>query len=684
MGKIIGIDLGHCETAAAYLLRTGTEQGDAFEVRRLAASPDRDLVVLTQMILTAEQMRMLQNTKQPDVSYLEKLGTIHIGNHLPYYVEDSERFMYFKVSPEHFDELCGDSELVKETGFTHGMATVCYLYALINNILEYSGDLTPQDRSSLELLIGCPTTNAWTSNTMKERYADLAKRATGVKSVKIIPESRAAMYSCLGKGSEAKRVSAARGAAVFDFGSSTTDFTYMQLGKTMIEFSWTLGAYMIERNMTIRALKEAMQVPESMAFQPDEESMVKNENDLRVAKEAYFNNEYGPKGHRIVCSFEDRSSGEEIDAVLRVNNGLMKSVISEDTFQVAEGSRRTSVETWEEACRSFFQEARTAIDRQEAPLETIVLTGGACKMDFIVSLCHEVFPGVTVLRDNNPAYAVSNGLAWVAATDEKLPECRSAAKTEVKELLTASVKKFKTGVVNAIYEEITKKSQECVNAWANRDNDTETARNLQNSMEEEFRKEAFQKVLADICDKKITVFKEELSGVYERAINTQVARLYSEEIVGALMLPKDVLKEVSSDAVFKDGKLDTTTFVNSIDMTPLIRKTLGYILKAVIILAGAALGQFIGAVIGVVIAAFSDLLIKDDDLDEPRKKNVRQKAAKQFQKVMKDAQVKSKIMGSFAANIDKSTEGYETRAEEIIDRAFDIVMMTYFENKAEN
>ncbi|MCD7885095.1 MAG: hypothetical protein LUI87_15565 [Lachnospiraceae bacterium] len=684
MGKIIGIDLGHCETAAAYLLRTDTEQGDAFEVRRLAASSDRDLVVLTQMILTEEQMRTLQNIKQPSYSHLKQLGTIQIGNHLPYYIESGERLMYFKASPEHFDELCSDSELVKETGFTHGMAMACYLYALINNILEYSGDFTQQDRGSLELLIGCPTTSAWTSSKMQRRYADLAKRATGVKSVRIVPESRAAMYSCLGKGSKTKRVSAANGAAVFDFGSSTADFTYMHLGKTLIEFSWTLGAYIIERNMTLRALKKAMQLSGNMALQPDEESMVKNENDLRAAKEAYFNNEYGPKGHRMVCSFEDRSSGEETDAVLRVDSGLMKSVISEDTFQIAEGSRRTSVETWEEACRSFFQEAKAAIDRQKEPLGTIVLTGGACKMDFIVSLCHEVFPEIMVLRDNNPAYSVSNGLAWVAATDEKVSECQSAAKAEVKKQLTASVKKFKNEVMDAIYEEITKKSLECVNTWAFKDNDTETVRNLQKSMEEEIQKEAFQKVLTDICDEKIAAFKEELSGIYEKAINTQVARLYSEEIAGALMLPKDVLREVSSDAIFKDGKLDTATFVNSIDMTPLVRKTLGYVLMTVIVIAGAAIGQLIGAIIGVILAAFADAFIKDDDLDKPRKKYVRQKAAKQLQGAMKDVQIKSKIMGSFATNIDKSMENYETRSEEIIDRAFAVMMMTYFENKIES
>ncbi|MCD7824133.1 MAG: hypothetical protein LUG86_09005 [Oscillospiraceae bacterium] len=709
MSKIVGIDFGHCETAACYLLHTtvqsaqtptverlkqaypnaaphiGQKPSEKYEIRRLAASSDREQIVLTQMVLSSRQMRMLRDNHKPSYNQLKELGTINIGNHLPYYVEDGERFMYFKVSPQHFDELCSDSLLVEETGFTHGMAMACYFHALLENILTYSGELTPQDRPNLELLIGCPTTEAWTDEQMRNRYANLVKNATGVQSVKIVPESRAAMYSNFGSEDKSGRVSAVNGVAVFDFGSSTADFTYMQLGKTMIEFSWTLGAYNIERNMMIRALKKAM--AEDTSLTPDEESIVKVEDELRDAKETYYNGEYGTKAHAMICSFEDRSSGESVDAILRVGSELMTQVVSEDKIEVATGNLKNKqfiTDSWEGSCRSFFQEAKNSIDSRKAPLETIVLTGGASKMNFIEPLCQEVFPGVRILRDNNPAHSVSTGLAWVAATDEKVPACRMAAKAEVKTQLTESVKKFRTGIIDAIYEEITKKVQESAIEWANKNNDTETARTLQTGIQAKLEDKAFQKTLSDICDRKISELKNELSGVYEKAINKQIKILYSEEIAAALMLPKDILKEASSDAIFKDGVIDTASFVKNIDMSPLMRKTMGYIVKAAIVIASAAIIPGWGFLIGLILAAFSDLFIKDEDLDKKRDKNTRQKVARDLPKTMKDDKIKSKTIESLSVNVSKLTEGFEKRSEEIVDRAFDIVMMTYFEDKTEN
>ena len=134
--KTIGIDLGHCETAMAFP-RQPDVNDSRYEVRRLVGEK-KDQVVATQLILTNEQMKKLSGHKRPEYSLLSGLGEIRIGNKLPAYVPDGEKFCYFKVPPKYFDRPYGNTECAKECGITHGMLMACFAFALVRNIFLYN------------------------------------------------------------------------------------------------------------------------------------------------------------------------------------------------------------------------------------------------------------------------------------------------------------------------------------------------------------------------------------------------------------------------------------------------------------------------------------------------------------------------------------------------------------------
>ena len=130
--NILGIDLGHCETAVA----TPKEMQGRYEVTRICPQ-QKDQIIVTQIVLTNEQMKALKGIKMPSFSVLSKLGEISIGNYLPMSVENGEKFIYFKVPPKDFDKVCANTEVGKSCGITHGMVMACYAYALTVNIFKY-------------------------------------------------------------------------------------------------------------------------------------------------------------------------------------------------------------------------------------------------------------------------------------------------------------------------------------------------------------------------------------------------------------------------------------------------------------------------------------------------------------------------------------------------------------------
>lgn len=681
--KTIGIDLGHCETAAAY----PHKNGDNNEVKALVLNGSHENVDLTQIVLTFAQMEALKGHQYPDFELLKTIGPIRIGT-LPSYVPDGERFLYFKVPPKQFHEPCGNAPTAKASGLTHGMVMACYIYATVENIITYSaGDLTEADRPYMKLLIGCPATADWTGQKEKDEYAKLVKAATGVGAVEIIPESRAAIFSSVSGG--VTNISANGGAAVFDFGSSTADCTYMLLGRKILEFSWALGASEVERQMSREALDRAVQ--ENGPFTADADMLADTVDALRRQKQDYYKGLISPKGKTIVCEL-----GDGVEQQIKINQPLMNRVTNERKVEINCDSTTLRVGSWQDHCRAFYQEARDRISKatytvygadgkpeeHNCTLDTIVLTGGASKMDFIETICREVFPeeNITILRNViNPSHTVSNGLGWVSIADENLEGCKAAAKEAVLSNPDCDPKKLGNAISNQVFNLLLSIADELTKRWADVDGDEMTIRNLQDWLEEATEDPKVKEKMYEICGDCLQNWKDTISTSMEQAVNAQTEALYSSKVAKKLMLPSDIWQSLNAQSMCLN-QLDMHSLLTKIDFGDVAAQIGKFMVKAVIWVAAAI---FAPATFGTTLlvawlaAIMADEAFFDNDLDKPRKRTKRQKMAKKIKKKLEKSE--DVIMKSFTEAFATQTESFEAVVDSSLDIAFKIVTLQRFE-----
>ena len=681
--KVIGIDVGHCETAAA----CPHKNGDKNEVQALVVNDGNGNVGLSQIILTFSQMQALKGHKYPDFALLKKIAPFRIGE-LPSYVPDGERFFYFKVAPKDFHKPCGNTPTAKSCGITHGMVMACYIYAAVDNIIKYNpGDLTEADRAHTRLLIGCPTTSDWTSTKEKNEYAKLAKIATGVESVEIIPESRAAMFSSVGGG--VTNISAADGAAVFDFGSSTADCTYMLLGRKILEFSWALGASEVERQMTREALEGAIQL--NGPFTPDIAMLADNDAELRALKQKYYDKLLPPKGYPFVCSFS-----EDVDHLVKIHKNFMDKVTGQRKFQINCDSVTLRDGSWQDHCRAFYQEAKKRIsqafynvykadgslEKRQCTLNTIVLTGGASKMDFIEEICREVFPekNIKIVRNViNPSHTVSNGLGWVSIADENLESCKAAAKKELLSVHQNTPKALADAISDELFQLLSSIAVELTKRWADAPGDEMTIETLQQWLDNATKDPKVMQKMETICETRLNAWKKTLSSGMEKAVNAQTQMLYSANVSQNLILPSDIWQSLSTQSM-NLNQMDMHSLLKKIDFGNLANQIAKFIVKAVIWVAGAMLAPEtfgISLLVAWVATMFTDEALSDRDLKRPRRRAQRQNLAGRIRGEL--ANSKGEIMKSFNEAFASQTSSFEAVVDSSLDIAFKIVTLQRFE-----
>ncbi len=678
----IGIDLGHCETAAACPQKNAKGE---YNVVRLDTAEGNKQVITTQIIITNEQMERLADVDLPSYDLLSEIGPFRIGD-CPAYVPNGERFIYFKVAPKDFHKPYGFTAKAKDCGITHGKIMACYAYALVENIFSYNPDIIPQHaRKNIELLVGCPTTGDWIGETEKNAYTELVKTATGINDVRIIPESRAAMFSSVENSSH---VSAVNGAVVFDFGSSTADCTYMLLGRKLLEFSWTLGASEVEHQMMREALSATMNM--NGAFNPDLDNLMDISDELRIAKETYYNGLYPPLGKSLVCTFTEAETHSPIEGMVRICEGFMNGITGDREFSVICDSTSSMEGSWESLCLEFFKEAKRRIENAtykndkgeevNCSINTVIITGGASKMGFIEPLCKQVFnsPDVTIITNKvNPSHTVSNGLGWVAVTDSNLPECKKRVHDRV--LQDSKFEDMVNNISQDVFECVKSIAEKEVRAWADLPGDTATVAELKVSIEAAMKEESTVKKLREICDNNIDEWKAFVADAIEIAINEEVKSLYSGNVAKSLMLPKDIWKELNSsnmetDTIDMDGILDNIDF-NGIT-TQVIKGIIQLVIWAIaLFLAIETWG--ISILVGWLAAGIAGNTMSDNDLNKPRSKSVREKIASKIGSNLDKK--KDEIMGKFEGTLNGHSQSFEPIIDSMIDTALEIVTLQRFD-----
>ncbi|MBE6728108.1 MAG: hypothetical protein E7562_05635 [Ruminococcaceae bacterium] len=687
--KVIGIDFGHCDVSLACPV-VADIQNMRYEVRRLVAQNTKDQIISSQLILTNDQMAILKGNNRPGYELLKSLGEIMIGNKLPAYVVDGEKFCYFKAPPKLFDTQYGNSDAAKENGITHGMLMACYVFALLENAFKYNvGDLSEAERNNVDLLIGCPTTQDWTSDEAKNEYASLIKNAVGVHDVIIIPESRAAMFSTIenGKG----KVSALNGAAVFDFGSSTADFTYMLLGRKLMEFSWTLGASAIEREMTINAYRQATEMFGEFGFKAT--SFADIEDNLRSAKEEYYNGIFGPYGHDIICTFERDEDNKRLKTPITVDDEYMTDVTKKNAINITCDSKTPKSGSWQDLCREFFEEAKRIIEsstylhytgsdvseERACTLETVVLTGGASKMGYISEICKEVFPDKQIIIEDNPSHTVSNGLAWIAVSDYNVERCCDNVVKKIEGLKSCSIETLQGKLSDIVFENVKKLVVEETTLWADASGDTLTVETLLQHIQTRVDNNEIGTITQKMCESEIKKWKNDLSQKIVKAVNEEVKNLYSEEVAREVAIPNDVWQSLQSGSINYKG-IDVDKMISGIDLSSLPKKITAMVTKIVAYVIGVILiPETFG--VSLLVAWFAANTIgsslKDTDLKKPRSRRIRQSVKNSIENEMNKN--KAEMMVPFVEDFKSQSNAYKEIITSTVDRAFEIVMLKRFD-----
>ena len=313
------------------------------------------------------------------------------------------------------------------------------VYALIR---EKSGALFSDDNHLLYIA----TPSGWDEKA-KNLYGQMAAKA-GLPIAGITSESRAAFIKAQLDTSSGLPQYISQGAIVFDMGSSTLDFTYLQGG-------------IREKNKDIIAFET--QYPKLVA---------KLLYETRCAKEGvYFDPDIR---YKKTVNFEDIVDDEEFE------DSKMKFV-----FQLGELNHMLEEKGYiSEIRQAMFDFKNYHIGGY--PIKAAFLTGGASRMGFIQALIEDCWglPQDLIYRDQDPSLTISRGVAEVARSD-----FRSGGAGNTKQLLNDIVTEsdvytpFVNSLCDKLSEEIIGTVGACVTNF--RDNETDVSINdLQAYIEE--------------------------------------------------------------------------------------------------------------------------------------------------------------------------------------------------------
>ena len=296
-------------------------------------------------------------------------------------------------------------------------------------------------------------------------YEALLQEA-GMQQVRVVAESRAAFLAAR-EWLDIPLDDLEGSVLIIDIGSSTTDFTYVvHREEKLTDFgSSELGAGILDKIILERSLNAELRGLFEAYPQYQAQCLLFS----REVKESYFNSNDTEKTPAEIIK---RISEKRIRFEVEIGNGEMDEILATpigNYLQQPDDELRGF--DWPSAFRKELQGAceKTA----DNPPQTVLLTGGASQMDFVLKYCKEVFPNAKVLRGGEPQFAIARGLAWVGRQDDKVEKFRKDIKYIFesgqlqKAIQTDSLKKLIEGIVNFLVPELERVILSAFRDWRN-------------------------------------------------------------------------------------------------------------------------------------------------------------------------------------------------------------------------
>lgn len=272
-----------------------------------------------------------------------------------------------------------------------------------------------QGPKSSQFIVGCPS--GWDMDT-REAYKSVFSEAD-LKTVRIVPESRAALMTALEQGYLS--LDAARSSVlIVDIGSSTTDFTYCRDLEAEDVGHNILGSGLLDTeifDLNFARQKEKAKIEKLIKRYPHYRPIM--EYWCRLAKEQYFNGEGAP-----VEMIKRLPIGAGVYFEIGIDQSDAQKILG-TPLDVLNGF------TWPKAFEYALRETVDMLGGR-AP-ETVLLTGGASRLPLVGPACEKAFPNANVVRGAEPEFAIARGLAWLG----RFEYLHAGFKKAVGELLAA-------------------------------------------------------------------------------------------------------------------------------------------------------------------------------------------------------------------------------------------------------
>ncbi|MBQ0102875.1 MAG: hypothetical protein KBS99_01700 [Prevotellaceae bacterium] len=363
---VVGIDLGHGETSAAYAeIGWDQEMGTLEPVKDIDLPQDKTYVI-------------------PSAIAIENNGDVHIGSDAFEY-PNAELHVCFKQQPISID---GKSEQLM----------IKFMKAVYELIRERMGAILTDTNH----IVYIATPSGWDKAT-QELYGQMAANA-GIPIGGVTWESRAAFIKAQSSADSGLPQYVDQGAIVFDMGSSTLDFTYISTdvirdNQKPIDFGYNCGASMVEKIMYEQLREENDVVNDFEHKYPKATDRLLFE--MRKGKEEY----YRKAEHKLrkTVDFYQLVNDEDMDIIRCVYGpGELDNLLSSKGYV---GKIRCAMQDYKE----------NHINGK--PIHAAFFTGGASRMDFLQDMVKELWGVDYVFRDQNPSLTISQGVAEAARSD---------------------------------------------------------------------------------------------------------------------------------------------------------------------------------------------------------------------------------------------------------------------------
>lgn len=587
---VVGIDFGHGETSAAIC----------------ELEWDKDAGQRENNVLDLDMDRKARKKVIPSAICRVK-GEIFIGDEAFEHMTDNEGIrVCFKQKPQ---SLNGEAELLM----------IDYMRAIYARIREAEDRLTDTNH-----IVYIARPSGWQAEEAKELYRQMAIKA-GIPLSGLTSESRAAIfYARSPHVNFANEI--AKGAIVFDLGSSTVDFTYLSDDDQPIDYGDDFGASIIDNIIYEKMILKSDEMKEFICTYPEYAGALKfkarkfkedaySRSDTSTTTDSFDLDQIIPSSEKAYGKYGD------VHVKLKIQNlQELNSLIEEKEHYITK--LRDTLLTFR----------HNKINGKI--INGVFLTGGASRMNFIHSMIVDALnlPADKVKYDkDNPSLTISRGIALLGAADavtyvlvNKLKESIPGFLTDEK-LFKPLVEKLSSNISKAAWNVV----ESSCNNWIKYGKTTDRDE-LKKKVEEELK--SFQRNrLNEVVNSTIQIFIKDESERIRKEMNKIISRYAPGQ---EITLTGKV--SIGNQQAIADSLRDMTAVINGISAG--MRDIIAEILWK-------ALAAFLWGVFAIPYYILKAIFTSDESKRKDKAKAI----------LEKKVEITSQVGGSICSNLRSNT-----------------------------